>query len=217
MLRLQRREIESAVAEFLAWEEKRSALPGASRVEAVERPFALEAEGGLPAFTGRVDRMDRDPSGRVEIIDYKFRDGKNERAPLSWIRNGLSHQIPIYLRYAGTLSPAVRASLCFLKGEIRAVTVDGEQWEEIREEWAVSLLAWLSLASSGHFPPLPHHRFRFAGDLPPRYCRDCPYGDHCRVSPAFEGTRQETEALVRRVLEDPALRAVSRFRPAREG
>jgi hypothetical protein len=214
---LQRREIESAVATFLAWEAVRARLPGAYRVEAVEKRFEVSVEGGLPVFAGRVDRVDRGPSGEVEIMDYKYRDGKNERAPLSWIRNGLSHQIPVYLFFARTLSPDVRASLCFLKGDIRTVTVDGEQWEEIRGEWAASLAAWLSLASSGHFPPLPHHRFRFAGDLPPRYCRDCPYRDHCRVSPAFEGTKAETEALTLRVLADPALRAITEFRPVREG
>jgi len=214
---LQRREVESAVGEYLAREAGRASVPGACRVEAVEKTFEIRDEGDLPPFAGRVDRLDRGPSGEVEIIDYKYRDGKNERAPLSWIRNGLSHQIPVYLLFARTLSSAVRASLCFLKGDIRTITVDGEQWDEIREEWASSLAAWLALLSAGYFPPLPHHRFRFAGDLPPRYCRGCPYRDHCRVSPAFEGTRQETEALVRRVRSDPALRAIAEFRPEREG
>lgn len=214
---LQRREVESAVGEYLAWEAGRAAVPGACRVEAVEKSFDVRGDGDLPPFAGRVDRVDRGPSGEVEIIDYKYRDGKNERAPLSWIRNGLSHQIPVYLLFARTLSPVVRASLCFLKGDIRTVTVDGKQWDEIRGEWASSLAAWLTLLSAGYFPPLPHHRFRFAGDLPPRYCRGCPYRDHCRVSPAFEGTKRETDALVRRVFSDPVLRGIATFRPEREG
>jgi ATP-dependent helicase/nuclease subunit B len=217
LFQLQRREIESAVDAFLAWESARAILPGAYRVEAVEKRFGVKAAGGLPAFAGRVDRVDRGPSGEVWIIDYKYRDGKNERPPLSLIRSGLSHQIPVYLLFARTLSPDVRASLCFLKGEIRTITVEGATWEEIRGEWSASLTAWLSLASAGYFPPLPHHRFRFAGDLPPRYCRGCPYRDHCRVSPAFVGTDPETEALIRRVLEDPAFHAVAGLRPVREG
>jgi hypothetical protein len=212
---LQRREIESAVAAFLSWEAGRARPPGAHRVEAVEQRFLVPAGGGLPGFAGRVDRLDRGPSGEVEIIDYKYRDGKNEKAPLSWIRSGLSHQIPVYLLFARTISPAASVSLCFLRGKVRIVTVEGEQWEGIRGEWASSLAAWLSLLSSGHFPPLPHHRFRFAGDLPPRYCRGCPYRDHCRVSPAFEGTKQETDALAQRVLADPALRVVARLRPVK--
>ncbi len=214
---LQRREVESAVGQYLTWETGRAEVPGACRVEAVERSFDVQGDGDLPPFAGRVDRVDRGPSGEVEIIDYKYRDGKNERAPLSWIRNGLSHQIPVYLLFARTLSPVVRATLCFLKGDIRTVTVEGKQWDEIRGEWAASLAAWLTLLSAGYFPPLPHHRFRFAADLPPRYCRGCPYRDHCRVSPAFEGTKRETDALVRRVCSDPALRVIATFRPEREG
>ena len=212
---LQRREIESAVESFLAWEAGRTRPPGPCGVEAVEEPFRVPPGGALPGFTGRVDRRDRGPSGEVEIIDYKYRDGRNEKAPLSWIRSGLSHQIPVYLLFARTLSSAVRVSLCFLRGKIRTVTVDGQQWEEIRGEWSASLADWLSLLSSGHFPPLPHHRFRFSGDLPPRYCRGCPYRDHCRVSPAFEGTKQEAEALARRVRSDRDLRAVARLRPVK--
>ncbi len=213
---LSRREAEGAVEALLAWEAKKGRVPGARRVEAVEHSFTVPAAGGLPAFSGRVDRVDRGPAGEVEIVDYKYRDGKHERSPLSWIRHGLSHQIPLYLLFARTLSPAVQASLRFLKGEIRDVTVTGDQWDEIRDEWAASLAEWLALASGGRFPPLPHHRFRFAGDAAPRYCRGCAYRDHCRVSPAFEGTKAETAALVRRVGSDPALRAVARLRPAGE-
>jgi hypothetical protein len=214
---LQRREVESAVGAYLAWEAARERSSGGCLVEAVEKSFEIRGDPELPPFAGRVDRVDRGPSGEVEIIDYKYRDGKNEKAPLSWIRNGLSHQIPVYLLFACTLSPVVRASLHFLKGNIRTVTVEGEQWDAIRGEWGASLAAWLTLISAGYFPPLPHHRFRFAGDLPPRYCRGCPYRDHCRVSPAFEGTKRETEALVRRILSDPALRAIAGMRPEREG
>jgi hypothetical protein len=182
----------------------------------VERAFETVGEKGLPSFRGRVDRVDRGSSGEAEIIDYKYRDGKNEKAPIDGIRNGLSHQIPVYLVFARTLSPSVRASLFFLKGGVRTVTVTGFQWEEIRGEWAAALAEWLGLVSSGTFPPLPHHRFTFAGKYPPRYCDACPFKDHCRVSPSFEGAKEETEALVRRVITEPALRAVARFRPGRE-
>lgn len=214
---LQRREVESAVAGFIEREIGRERLPGAYRVGAVEQKFEVKGESGLPAFEGRVDRVDRGPSGEAEIIDYKYRDGKREKAPIDWIRHGLSHQIPVYLLYARTLSSTVRATLCFLKEEIRTITVEGPTWEEIRGEWASSLAAWLALSTSGYFPPLPHHVFRFASDLPPRYCLGCPYRDQCRVSPAFEGTKRETEALARRLAADPVFRAIVRLRPVREG
>ena len=216
LFRLQCRGIETDVADFVEWERKRQESPDATRVEDVERAFETVGEKGLPPFRGRVDRVDRGPSGEAEIIDYKYRDGKNEKAPIDGIRNGLSHQIPVYLVFARTLSPSVRASLFFLKGGVRTVTVTGSQWEEIRGEWAAALAGWLGLVSSGYFPPLPHHRFTFAGKYPPRYCDACPFKDHCRVSPSFEGAKEETEALVRRVITEPVLRKIAGFRPGRE-
>jgi hypothetical protein len=216
LFRLQCRAIETDVANFVEWERRRRESPDAYRVEEVERTFEAVGENGLPTFRGRVDRVDRGPSGEAEIIDYKYRDGKNEKAPIDGIRNGLSHQIPVYLVFARSLSPSVRASLVFLKGGVKTVTVTGSQWEEIRGEWADALAEWIGLVSSGYFPPLPHHRFTFAGKYPPRYCDACPYKDHCRVSPSFEGTKQETEALVSRVSKDPALRRIVGFRPGRE-
>jgi hypothetical protein len=214
LFRLQCRAIETDVANFVEWECRRRESPDAYRVEEVEHTFEVAGENGLPTFRGRVDRVDRGPDGEVEIIDYKYRDGKNEKVPLDMIRNGLSHQIPVYLVFARSLSPSVRASLFFLKGDVRTVTVTGPQWEEIRREWAAVLAEWIGLVSSGYFPPLPHHRFTFAGKYPPRYCDACPFKDHCRVSPSFEGTKQETEALVRRMITEPALSKVTGFRPA---
>ncbi len=217
LFRIRCRGIEADVAEFVEWERRRAEDPVAYRLEDVERSFETSGGAGLPPFRGRVDRLDRGPSGEVEIIDYKYRDGRNEKAPVDDIRNGLSHQIPVYLVFAQTLSPVVRASLFFLKGGVRTVTVTGSRWEEIRGEWASALGKWLRLASSGYFPPLPHHRFTFAGKYPPRYCDSCSFRDHCRVSPSFEGTKEETAALVGRLIADPALKPISFFRPVRGG
>jgi RecB family exonuclease len=216
LFRLQCRGVESDVADFVEWERRREKSPEAYRVEDVERTFEADGGSGFPAFRGRVDRVDRGSAGEVEIIDYKYRDGKNEKAPIEGIRNGLSHQIPVYLVYARALSPSVRASLFYLKGGVRTVTVTGSQWEEIRREWAAALAEWIGLVTSGYFPPLPHHRFTFGGKYPPRYCDACPYKDHCRVSPSFEGMKEETGALVRRVITGPALRRIAGFRPVRD-
>ena len=207
-------------AAFVAWERARLSSAGVYRVEAVEQRFSVPAGRTLPAFLGRVDRIDRGADGEAEIIDYKYRDGKRERAPLDWIAHGLANQIPVYLAFAQTLSPPppdVRASLVFVKNGVRPVTVTGDQWKAVREEWAGALADWLAVAASGHFPPLPHHRFTYAGGAPPRYCDACPFKDHCRASPAFEGSRREEEALPRRVVADAALSAVGAHRPPRGG
>ena len=211
------REIERDAAAFVEWERSRAGDPEAYRVAGVELRFTVAGERSLPAFRGRVDRIDRGPRAEAEIIDYKYRDGAREKAPLEWILHGLANQIPVYLAFARTLSPPppdVRASLFFLKNGVRPVTVAGEQWKAVRDEWSAALSGWIALDRSGTFPPLPHHRFSYAGGPPPRYCDACPFADHCRVSPRYEGVKRETEALSRRVGEDPALQGIGEHRPA---
>ena len=220
LFRIQCEGIVGDAAAFVEWQRARSSSPGAFRVEDVERSFSVPGGRALPAFVGRVDRIDRGPDGEAEIIDYKYRDGKRERAPLDWIAHGLANQIPVYLAFAQTLvppPPEVRASLFFLKNGVKPVTVTGDQWKAVREAWAEALADWLAVAASGGFPPLPHHRFSYAGGAPPRYCDACPFKDHCRASPAFEGSRAEEEALLRRVAAEAGLSAVGTHRPPRGG
>jgi len=217
LFHLRCREIERDAAAFVEWERSRAGDPEAYRVAGVELRFTVAGERRLPAFRGRVDRIDRGEAGEAEIIDYKYRDGTREKAPLEWILHGLANQIPVYLAFARTLSPPppdVRASLFFLKNGVRPVTVAGEQWKAVRDEWSAALSDWIALDRSGTFPPLPHHRFGYAGGPPPRYCDACPFADHCRVSPRYEGAKRETEALSRRVGEDPALQGIGEHRPA---
>jgi len=214
---MRRREIERDAAAFVEWEIGRAGGAEGYRVDAVERRFAVAERTGLPAFRGRVDRIDRGTLDEAEIIDYKYRDGAREKAPLEWILHGLANQIPVYLAFAQTLSPAppdVRASLIFLKNGIKPVTVTGEQWKAVRDGWSAALSEWIAIDRSGAFPPLPHHRFSYAGGHPPRYCDACPFADHCRVSPRYEGAERETDALARRVGEDPGMRVIGERRPA---
>lgn len=213
LYRIRCREIETAAASFVAWERERAGSSASGAVESVERSFAIPGTGDLPPFRGRIDRIDRGPAGEVEVIDYKYRDGAKEKLPLERIRAGLSHQVPVYLEFARTRSAAARATLLFLKRGIHAVTLGASEWSEHREEWIEALRTWRALLEEGVFPPLPHHRFTFGGKAPPRYCDSCRYRDHCRVSPAFEGARRETEALVVLLSHAAPFRRIARFRP----
>ncbi|GAB4373654.1 MAG: hypothetical protein Kow00128_23340 [Deltaproteobacteria bacterium] len=216
LYRIRCREIEAAAAALVARERERSGDPGAAVVRAVEEPFSLPGTEELPPLRGRVDRIDRDPSGAVEVIDYKYRDGAKERLPLERIRAGLSHQIPVYLEYARSRSKAARVTLLFLRKGVHAVSLESSRWADLRREWVEALRAWLSLPAAGFFPPLPHHRFTFAGKTAPRYCDSCPYRDLCRVSPAFSGTGRETDGLAERLDGDPRFRRVAARRPRKE-
>jgi RecB family exonuclease len=206
----------AADVERLAAAERRAEAerPG-WRVDRVEHPFAVPASR-LPELRGRVDRLDRGPAGEARVVDYKYADPKRAEARADWMLQGLSHQVPVYLAWARTLDPApssVSAVLWFLRGGLAAV--EAPSWEEIGEGWAAALAGWLSLAGSGTFPPLPHHRFSFAGRAAPRYCDHCPFGDHCRVSPGCDGSETGADALAGALSRDPALGMLADRRPAR--
>ena len=108
---------------------------------------------------------------------------------------------------------ALSAAFYFLRNDFAVEEAAG--WEEVRDAWTDAVAGWLSIESAGVFPPLPHHRFTFAGQAAPRYCDACPCKDHCRVSPAYDGSESDPGAVAARVAGDPALRPVAAHRPAR--
>ena len=217
LFRIRCRGVERDVARLAAWERRREAERPGWRIDRIEETFSLPAGSLLPALRGRVDRIDRGPAGEVRVIDYKYRDPARGEIPPDWIRHGLSHQVPVYLAFAASLSPApsaVSAAFYFLRNEFGIE--EAPAWEEIREEWAAALAGWLSLAEAGAFPPLPHHRFSSAGRVSPRYCVSCPFRDHCRVSPVYDGSEIDPGALAARIAREPALRPVTDHRPGKE-
>ncbi|MDA8178642.1 MAG: PD-(D/E)XK nuclease family protein [Desulfobacteria bacterium] len=216
LFRIRCRGVERDVARLAEWERQREVERPGWRVDRVEEAFSLPAAPPLPALRGRVDRIDRGPVGEARVIDYKYRDPARGEIPPDWIRHGLSHQIPVYLAFAASLSPspsAVSAAFYFLRNDFGVEEAPG--WDEIRGEWAAALAGWLSLAAAGAFPPLPHHRFTSAGRTSPRYCDSCPFRDHCRVSPVYDGSEIDPGALAARIAREPALRPVADHRPGK--
>ncbi len=216
LFRIRCRGVERDVARLAEWERQREVERPGWRVDRVEEAFSLPAAPPLPALRGRVDRIDRGPVGEARVIDYKYRDPARGEIPPDWIRHGLSHQIPVYLAFAASLSPspsAVSAAFYFLRNDFGVEEAPG--WDEIRGEWAAALAGWLSLAAAGAFPPLPHHRFTSAGRTSPRYCDSCPFRDHCRVSPVYDGSGIDPGALAARIAREPALRPVADHRPGK--
>ncbi|HQT96684.1 MAG TPA: PD-(D/E)XK nuclease family protein [Thermodesulfobacteriota bacterium] len=216
LFRIRCRGVERDVARLAEWERQREVERPGWRVDRVEEAFSLPAAPPLPALRGRVDRIDRGPVGEARVIDYKYRDPARGEIPPDWIRHGLSHQVPVYLAFAASLSPspsAVSAAFYFLRNDFGVEEAPG--WDEIRGEWAAALAGWLSLAAAGAFPPLPHHRFTSAGRTSPRYCDSCPFRDHCRVSPVYDGSEIDPGALAARIAREPALRPVADHRPGK--
>src|SRR5512140_505090 len=217
LFRIRCRGVERDVARLAAWERRRQVARPGWRVDRVEEAFSLPAAPPLPGLLGRVDRIDRGPAGEARVIDYKYRDPARGEIPPDWIRHGLSHQVPVYLAFAASLSPApsaVSAAFYFLRNGFGVEEAPG--WDEIRGEWTAALAGWLSLAAAGAFPPLPHHRYTSAGRTSPRYCDSCPFRDHCRVSPVYDGSEIDPGALAARIAREPALRPVADHRPGKE-
>ncbi len=216
LYRIRCRGVERDVARLVAWERSQEVERPGWRVDRIEEAFSLPAAPLLPALRGRVDRIDRGPAREARVIDYKYRDPVRGEIPPDWIRHGLSHQVPVYLAFAASLSPApsaVSAAFYFLRNGFGLE--EAPEWDEIRGEWAAALAGWLSLAAAGAFPPLPHHRFTSAGRTSPRYCDSCPFRDHCRVSPAYDGSEIGPGALAARIAREPALRPVADHRPGK--
>jgi hypothetical protein len=216
LFRIRCRGVERDVARLVAWERRREVERPGWRVDRIEEAFSLPAAPLYPALRGRVDRIDRGPAGEARVIDYKYRDPARGEIPPDWIRHGLSHQVPVYLAFAASLSPApsaVSAAFYFLRNDFGLEEAPG--WDEIRGEWAAALAGWLSVAAAGAFPPLPHHRFTSAGRTSPRYCDSCPFRDHCRVSPVYDGSEIGPGALAARIAREPALRPVADHRPGK--
>ncbi|MGZ8441288.1 MAG: PD-(D/E)XK nuclease family protein, partial [Candidatus Deferrimicrobiaceae bacterium] len=216
LFRIRCRGVERDVARLVEWERGREAQRAGWRVDRVEEPFSLPAAPPLPAFHGRVDRIDRGPAGEARVVDYKYRDPARGEIPPDWIRHGLSHQVPVYLAFAASLSPSppsVSAAFYFLRNAFGIE--EAPAWDEVRGEWIEALAGWLSLAESGAFPPLPHHRFTSAGRTSPRYCDSCPFRDHCRVSPVYDGSEIDPAVLAARIAREPSLRPVADHRPGK--
>jgi|GEM_PF-981204 len=206
------------VARLVERERRRAAAGQGGAVLDVERAFSLPAAPGRPSLVGRVDRIDRTPEGGVEIVDYKYRDGRAGGIPWDWIALGLSSQVPVYFLFAEHLLPGGReaaVTLLFFEKEVRAVTAPPDRWGRVRGAWEEAAGRWLALAGSGPFPPLPHHRFGYGRAAPPRYCGTCPFADHCRVAPDSRGSEGDLAALAARIAGDPALGAVAASRPPR--
>ncbi|CAN5739403.1 hypothetical protein BH23CHL8_BH23CHL8_12770 [soil metagenome] len=123
---------------------------GEAEAEELGFELALDMPDGLPAvFRGSIDRIDRLPSGGIEVIDYKTGRPGTQRS----VEESL--QLSIYslaCRDALGLGTPERVTLYYTESAARmSTTRSDEQLDAARDE----LVAWVSRLRSGDFAATP--------------------------------------------------------------
>ena len=141
-------------------------LESLGTAEQEELPFELtiEVPGGAPAtFTGSIDRIDRLPSGGIEVIDYKTGRVSSQKS----VQESL--QLSIYAlacRDALELGTPELVTLYFTEAATRmSTTRTDDQLDAARDE----LAAWVTRIRSGDFAATPGNNV----------CWTCDYGPLC--------------------------------------
>lgn len=157
--------------------------------EEVLPAFRLELEQGETVlFSGRVDRIDFDASGKTaRIIDYKSGGVPSAGA----IQAGRNIQLGVYaLALEQALAPgATCASAYYVPvGKDRwreslgkAASRDKEKWAQREPQMRAAIARAIAAIRSGHFPPLP------AG----KDCHGCGYAKACRRTAARQARKSD--------------------------
>lgn len=192
-----RLELERDLRQFL----EQFSLAGFSTVE-TEKEFDFELEDGL-RIRGRIDRLDKSPSGHLVVIDYKYVKPEKVRARVRGHEDGQLVQGGLYMlgaqqclghRVAGFLLAGVRhkpkwdgwhAGLPGLAGIGESRTED-ELWE-LADKARERALEAFGQIGRGIIAPNP---------ADPDLCEHCAFRDVCRIevqAPAVAAAAEESE------------------------
>ena len=133
-------------------------------MEETDFELVIPVPGGPPAtFHGQIDRIDRLPSGGVEVIDYKTGNITSQKSVAE------SLQLSIYAlacRDALGLGTPERVTLYFTESATRMSTT---RTDEELDAARAALAAWVSRVRSGDFAATPSAAA----------CRWCDYAPLC--------------------------------------
>lgn len=185
---VERVEAEQSIGRFLAWRSGRG-----SELLAVEAPFELELDlDGLQVnVAGAVDRLERLPDGRLQVVDFKtgrIAPTRNEVAGMDQL--GI-YQLAVneggFEELAGPGADSAGASVVYLRHPSRP--------ESLPREFTQDPLGQRPHlgddAEEAAHPTWVHHRIARAaaivaeggfGATPGTHCRRCPFADSCPVS-----------------------------------
>jgi RecB family exonuclease len=156
-----RRRVDTLLDNF--WQGELSSI-GEAEAEELDFELVLDMPGGQPAvFRGQIDRIDRLPSGGIEVIDYKTGRVQSQKS----VQESL--QLSIYAlacRDALSLGTPEKVTLYFTESATRMSTTRTDaQLDQARDE----LIAWVTRVRSGDFTATPSANT----------CWRCEYGPLC--------------------------------------
>ena len=217
LFRIRCRGVERDVARLAAWERRREVERPGWRVDRVEEAFSLPA-ASAPSGASGAGRPDRprsrggSPGDRLQVS----RPGPRGDPP------GLDPSRPLP---PGPRLPGVRGVAALpsrppsRRPSISCATSSGS-----RRRRGGTRSAGSGPPPSPTGSPSPPRarslRCRTTGSpapgrTSPRYCDSCPFRDHCRVSPVYDGSEIDPGALAARIAREPALRPVADHRPGK--
>ena len=184
----ERVEAELSIGRFLAWRSGRETEP-----LAVEAPFdvELEVDGRQVSLVGAVDRLERLPDGRLQVIDFKTGRAVPTRNEVAGMDQLGIYQLAVteggFAEIAGPGADSAGASVVYLRHPSRQ--------ESLPREFAQDPLAQRPHLSDdpeeAGYPTWAHHRIAQAaavvaegsfGATPGLHCRRCPFADSCPAS-----------------------------------
>lgn len=185
---VERVEAELSIGRFLAWRSGRETEP-----LAVEAPFdvELEVDGRQVSLVGAVDRLERLPDGRLQVIDFKTGRAVPTRNEVAGMDQLGIYQLAVteggFAEIAGPGADSAGASVVYLRHPSRQ--------ESLPREFAQDPLAQRPHLSDdpeeAGYPTWAHHRIAQAaavvaegsfGATPGLHCRRCPFADSCPAS-----------------------------------
>jgi ATP-dependent helicase/DNAse subunit B len=165
--------------------------PRAAFQSQTEQSFEFPLEG--LTVHGKIDRLDTAPDGRAWIIDYKYSAPPGVKQK---IHDELLLQAPLYFM-AAERAFQTRPAGMFYVGVKSGVTYAGWSAEQVAEIPAVSIPeGWLEDAEARTLHAVEEIRAGRVEVAPasPESCRNCDFGDVCRVSLAAVRAAGEAEA-----------------------
>lgn len=188
-----RRRILSDLERFVSLEAERLAANGAVPLRTEMAfgdgdvpPVAISiGEGRQVRFRGKVDRVDKEPGGRLRVIDYKSgRDSGYAGMKADPLGGGRHLQLPIYAKAASELIPEaageVVAEYRFCSSDAGFRTLPVALTPELDERLAEVLAVLCDTVDAGSFPPRPGN----GNEAQPTNCRGCAYDPICRLDKA---------------------------------